>query len=108
MMTDRMLGEYAVRRLLGRGGMGEVWEGHDPDLDRPVAIKVILPQLSTPPAFSERLRPEAKSVAALRQQNIVGLFDVGSVDGQGIMAMESLAGRSLGAGIACYETAGHP
>jgi serine/threonine-protein kinase len=95
MMAERMLGEYAVRQLLGRGGMGEVWEGYDPDLDRRVAIKVILPHLSNDPTFSERLRREAKLVAALRQPNIVQLYDFDIVDGQAIMVMEYLAGGSL-------------
>ena len=94
-MAERMLGEYVVRQLLGRGGMGEVWEGYDPDLDRRVAIKVILPHLSNDSTFSERLRKEARLVAALRQPNIVQLYDFDIVDGQAIMVMEYLAGGSL-------------
>lgn len=105
-MTDRMLGEYAVRQLLGRGGMGEVWEGYDPDLDRRVAIKVILPHLSNDPTFSERLRREAKLVAALRQPNIVQLYDFDVVDGQAIMVMEYLAGGSLRDRLARLQNAG--
>lgn len=105
-MADRMLGEYAVRQLLGRGGMGEVWEGYDPDLDRRVAIKVILPHLSNDPTFSERLRREAKLVAALRQPNIVQLYDFDIVDGQAIMVMEYLAGGSLRDRLARLQNAG--
>jgi serine/threonine-protein kinase len=106
MPTERMLGEYAIRHLLGRGGMGEVWEGYDPDLDRRVAIKVILPHLSTDATFGERLRREAKLVAALRQANIVQLFDFDIVEGQAIMVMEYLAGGSLSARLARYRAAG--
>src|SRR5688500_14691869 len=105
-MADRMLGEYAVRRLLGRGGMGEVWEGYDPDLSRRVAIKVILPHLASDSAFGERLRREAKLVAALRQPNIVQLYDFDMVDGQAIMVMEYLAGGTLRDRLARYQNAG--
>jgi serine/threonine-protein kinase len=94
-MAVRTLGEYSITRLVGRGGMGEVWEGYDPDLDRRVAIKVILPHLSTEPTFHDRLRGEARLVAALRHQNIVQLYDFDMVDGQAIMVMEYLAGGSL-------------
>lgn len=107
-MGVRTLGEYSVTRLLGRGGMGEVWEGFDPDLDRHVAIKVILPQLSTDPTFRERLHAEAKLIAAMRHQNIVQLYDFDMVDGQAVMVMEFLEGGSLRERLTRLRDAGQP
>lgn len=107
-MSVRTLGEYSVTRLLGRGGMGEVWEGFDPDLDRHVAIKIILPHLSTDPAFGEQLRGEAKLIAAMRHQNIVQLYDFDMVDGQAVMVMEFLAGGSLRERLTRLREAGQP
>ena len=94
-MTERLLGEYVVRTLLGRGGMAEVWDGYDPDLERRVAIKVILPHLSDDPAFGDRFRREARLIASMRHPHIVQLYDFDIVDGQAIMVMEYLPGGTL-------------
>ena len=94
-MTERPIGEYVIRQLLGRGGRAEVWDGYDPDLDRRVAIRIILPHLSSDPAFGNRFRREAKLIASLRHQHIVQLYDFDIVDGQAIMVMEYLPGGTL-------------
>ncbi len=94
-MTSGTLGEYTITRLLGRGGMAEVYEAYDPDLQRAVAIKVILPAVSGEPGFEERFRREARLVASLRHPHIVQVFDFDVVDGKPFMVMEYLPGKTL-------------
>jgi len=65
------LGPYEILAPIGAGGMGEVYRGRDPRLNRDVAIKVSAAQ------FSERLEREARSIAALNHTNVCHLYDVG-------------------------------
>ena len=65
------LGPYEIIAPIGAGGMGEVYRGRDPRLDRLVAIKVSKEQ------FSERFEREAKAVAALNHPHICQIYDVG-------------------------------
>lgn len=94
-MTPETLNEYTIVRLLGRGGMAEVYEGHDRELERSVAIKVILPAMSNEPGFEERFRREARLVASLRHPHIVQVYDFGVADGSPYMVMEYLPGGTL-------------
>ncbi len=87
------LGRYVDLVLLGQGGMGAVYRGRDPDLDRPVAIKVVL---DASPDFVERFRREAKAVARLCHPNIVQVYDFGQDDaGHPFFVMELVEGRPL-------------
>ena len=64
--TDRVLGgRYRLVRPLARGGMAEVYEGHDDVLGRPVAVKVLHPHLAKAEGFTERFRREAVAAARL-------------------------------------------
>lgn len=94
-MTSETFNEYAIIRLLGRGGMAEVYEALDPDLNRHVAIKVILPAMSGEPGFDERFRREARMVAGLRHPHIVQIYDFGVTDTRPFMIMEYLPGGTL-------------
>ena len=94
-MSPDSLGDYTITRLLGRGGQAEVYEGFDPDLERAVAIKVILPAVAGEPGFEERFRREARLVASLRHPHIVQVFDFDVADGQPFMVMEYLKGDTL-------------
>lgn len=94
-MTPETLNEYTIVRLLGRGGMAEVYEGYDRELERSVAIKVILPAMSSEPGFEERFRREARLVASLRHPHIVQVYDFGVADGKPYMVMEYLPGGAL-------------
>lgn len=105
-MTIPSFGKYAVTRLIGRGGMAEVYEGVHPDLARRVAIKVILPQLVETPGFEERFRREARMVASLRHPHIVRLFDFDLIDGRAFMVMEYLEGDTLEAKLAAARQRG--
>jgi tRNA A-37 threonylcarbamoyl transferase component Bud32 len=94
-MTTQAYGKYLVVRLLGRGGMAEVYQASDPVLDRRVAIKVIHSHLACEEGFNERFHHEAKLVASLRHPHIIQLYDYDVANGQPFMVMEFLEGRSL-------------
>src|SRR6201994_4752028 len=87
------IGRYVDLQLLGQGGMGAVYRGRDPELDRPVAIKVML---QATPDFVARFRREAQSIARLAHANIVSVYDFG-VDGDGnpYFVMELIDGTPL-------------
>ena len=89
------LGHYSVIRLLGKGGMGMVFEAVDTQLQRPVALKVMNPQLSRDRGFRERFMREARAMAAVRSDNIVTIHQVGEQNGVLFLAMELLSGEPL-------------
>ena len=80
---------------IGAGGMGEVYEALDTRLDRPVAIKVLPPELAADAAARARFDREAKAIAALNHPNICALHDIGDADGHGFLVMERLEGETL-------------
>jgi tetratricopeptide (TPR) repeat protein len=71
------VGRYELGERLGQGGCGAVFVAHDPQLDRDVAVKVVLPSTAMGPEASERLVREAQALAKLGHPNIVEVFDVG-------------------------------
>ncbi|MFE2280430.1 protein kinase [Streptomyces sp. NPDC059454] len=93
-------GRYQLRDLLGQGGMASVHLAYDSVLDRQVAIKTLHTELGREPAFRERFRREAQSVAKLTHTNIVSVFDTGEDDVDGMttpyIVMEYVEGRPLG------------
>src|SRR5690348_1255763 len=93
-------GRYLLRDLLGQGGMATVHLADDTVLDRPVAVKSMLGNMSAEPSFRERFRREAQAVARLNHPNIVSVFDSGEdVNEDGVHApfivMEYIEGGSL-------------
>lgn len=87
---------YELRRLLGRGGMGEVHLAHDTFLDRPVAVKFILAHLADETA-RKRFLIEARAVARLQHPNVVTIHRVGEVDGTPYLVSEFVRGKPLDA-----------
>ena len=84
-----------LEALLGRGGQGFVFRGRQSYLQRPVAVKVLAPELQTP-AFLERFRREARMLAGLQHPHIVTCHDAGvTPDGQGYLVMELIDGPDL-------------
>lgn len=93
--TERTsVGRYRVREEIGRGGMGRVLRGHDPSLDRDVAIKLILPSALSTEA-KERFAREAETLGTLRHPNVLEVFDVGESEGAPYFVMEFVQGHNL-------------
>jgi serine/threonine-protein kinase len=91
-----VVGEYRIERLLGHGGMGEVYGAHHPVIGKRVAIKVMNRACSVNPANVERFVQEAKAVNAIGHSNIVDIFSFGRTsDGRCYFVMEWLQGESL-------------
>lgn len=90
---------YQLKKVLGRGAMGVVYLGHDPGLDRPVAVKLMDPEVARDPASRQRFAREAKSVAAVRHENVVQIYAVREIDGLLYLAMEYIDGCSLEDGL---------
>src|SRR6202161_2183236 len=88
---------YDLTHLIARGGMAEVYRARDRQLDRPVALKVLFPELSVDRAFVERFRREAQDAANLSHPNIVPVFDWGEDSGSYFIVMEFVDGRPLSA-----------
>lgn len=98
------LGAYLVLGLLGKGGMGAVFRGIDPALDRPVAIKVLTEDAATGPAALEQFRREAKAAAQINHINVARIFAFGIEQGKPYIVMEFVKGRSL---LDLIEEKGH-
>lgn len=94
-IAETLQGRYVRGRLLGVGGMGEVYEGYDRLLARRVAIKVLLDPYNHDPRFVARFEREAQAAARLVHPNIVGVYDVGMQDGTHFIVMEHVKGTTL-------------
>lgn len=93
--------KWQVRRLLGRGGMGAVYQMHQPDLDRDVAVKLLPIEACRDEHQVERFRREARTLAKLRHPGIVALHESGlSPAGHFYFVMEYVDGSTLGELIA--------
>lgn len=94
------LGRYRLRRLLGRGAHGRVFEAYDPQLDRVVAIKVAHEPDGSDDTTREIRDREAQALARLSHPNVVQVFDVGVADGSLYVVMELVEGEDLGTRLA--------
>ena len=88
-------GRYELSRQIARGGTAQVYLAHDLLLDRPVAFKMLFPELSSDHSFVERFRREAQAVANLSHPNIVSVFDWGEADRTYYIVMEYVDGEPL-------------
>ncbi len=88
-------GRYRLVRSIARGGMAEVWEGHDEVLSRPVAVKVLRAHLAEDGVFLERFRREAVTAARLAHPAVVSTFDTGVDGGTAFIVMELVRGCTL-------------
>ena len=88
-------GRYEILRLLGTGGMGEVYQARDQRLGREVAIKVLPLHLAEDPEALKRFEWEARILAALSHPNLRALYDLGQVDGVHFAILELLEGETL-------------
>jgi len=88
---------YRITEPLGAGGMGEVFRARDILLDRDVALKTLPPDLSLDRAYLERLRREARWLAAVNHPNVATLHEIEEVDGKVALVMELIEGETLAA-----------
>lgn len=91
------LGRYVILQQVGRGGMSIVYAAYDPELDRRVAIKVLLPSRAQGDAARARLQREAQAIARVSHPNVIAVHDVGIEAGRVFLAMEFVQGRDLAA-----------
>ena len=88
-------GRYQIERLLGQGGMGRVYLAHDPKKGRRVALKVMARETATNPTLLKRFRAEALATRELQHENIVGVYEAGSINHQFYIALEYIDGTDV-------------
>jgi len=94
-LVGKRLGKYEIQAEIGKGGMGVVYQGYDPLLDRRVAVKVLAPHLVRERGYVERFLREARSAARLKHDGIVTIYDVGQQENWYYIVMEYLEGQTL-------------
>jgi len=87
--------DYRIEAEVGRGGMGVVYRAIDTRLDRPVALKLIAPELAEDPRFRERFLRESRLAAAIDHGNVLPIYEAGEHDGQLFLAMRFVLGTDL-------------
>jgi serine/threonine-protein kinase len=105
-LIGKKLGNFIIERVLGRGGMAQVYYGRDIKLQRPVAIKVIDARYRDKPAYAQRFVKEARSVAQWRHENIIQVYYADDQDGLYYYAMEYIDGQDLASIMAGYAAEG--
>lgn len=75
-LAGSTLGNYEIETLLGRSGMGVVYKARQLNLDRPIALKILPPHLSSDALFGKRFRRETRAVARLSHPNIIQTFHI--------------------------------
>ena len=96
MTIGTRLGTYEILETLGEGGMGVVYRAHDSRLHRDVALKVVHPHLLDANHL-ERLRREARVLAALGHPSVASVYELGEADGMAFVVMEFVPGETLAA-----------
>jgi len=94
-VLTKLFPRFHIHRLIGRGGMGAVYEVRQPELDRVVALKILPHEIGGRPGFSERFAREAKALAKLNHPGIVTLHEFGQVEGLHFILMEYVDGANL-------------
>jgi serine/threonine kinase PknH len=90
-----MFGPYHLKRLLGRGGMGEVYEAEHTVKEWTVAVKLLSDTFSKDPVFRERMKREARTAGRLQEPHVVPIHDYGEIDGQMFLEMRLIEGIDL-------------
>jgi serine/threonine protein kinase len=87
---------YQIETVVGAGGIGVLYRARQLKLDRPVALKLVEPETAADPVIRERLRREARAVAALDHPNVVPLYEAGEENGTVFIATRWVEGTELG------------
>ena len=88
-------GRYEIIELLGEGGMGAVYKARDRELDRPVALKTIRPELASRSSTLARFKQELLLSRQVTHKNVIRIYDLGDADGVKFITMEFVEGRDL-------------
>ncbi len=94
-LQEALAPQYRLERELGRGGMGVVFRATDTTLDRPVAIKVVHPELAAHASIVRRFLAEARTIARLRHPSVVAVHAAGTAQGLLYYVMDEVDGESL-------------
>src|SRR5262245_9300668 len=94
-LTGRMAGAYRIDAWIGAGGMGEVYRAHDTKLDRPVALKLLPPQVTDDPERLRRFHSEARAASSLNHPNILVIHDFGDLESRPFIVSELVDGETL-------------
>jgi len=92
---SKLLDGYEATSLIATGGMGAVYKATQVSLDRNVAIKLLPEEFGEDPSFRIQFEAEARSMARLNHDNLIGIYDFGEADGMPYIVMELVAGKSL-------------
>src|SRR5580700_5669969 len=92
---DVLGGRYEILQLLGEGGMGAVYKATDRELNRPVALKLIRPQLAANPSILARFKQELLLAHQVTHRNVIRIYDLGDADGVKFISMEFVEGEDL-------------
>ncbi len=105
--VGRVLSKVRIEKLIGRGGMADVYVGRHTTLNRPMAVKILHPHMTVNEDLRRRFRDEAQAVAALRHPNIVQVSDFDVVDDRPYIIMELLEGMPLNEYLRGLHGMGH-
>jgi len=94
---SRIGARYTIRRRLGQGGMGAVYQVHDCELDRDVALKVIRQEIAGNPEILERFKREIQLSSVVTHKNVLRVYDLGESDGIKFLTMQYVEGENLSA-----------
>src|SRR6201993_4102724 len=91
-VDEVVFGRYRLLSVIGQGGMGTVYKGHDTVIGRDVAVKVLPTELGAEPGYRQRFRREAHTAARLTEPHIIPIHDTGEIDGQLFLLMPIIDG----------------
>jgi serine/threonine protein kinase/tetratricopeptide (TPR) repeat protein len=92
---DVLGGRYEILQMLGEGGMGAVYKAMDRELSRPVALKLIRPELAANPSILARFKQELLLAHQVTHKNVIRIYDLGDADGVKFISMEFVEGVDL-------------
>jgi serine/threonine-protein kinase len=98
-LTGQFISHYEITALLGKGGMGEVYQARDAKLDRTVALKILPADVATDAERLRRFVREAKAASALNHPHVATIYEIGAAENVNFIAMEYVAGQPLTAKI---------